>query len=311
MSKYILKRVLIAFATMTVILFILFLMMDLMPGSPFNDEKLTEAQRALLYAKYGLDQPFFVRFAQYFVNMLKGDLGVSYVISKNKAVADLVVGPLFVSIKIGFFAMLIGTIIGLLLGIAAALKHNSWIDTLCSVFAIIGVSVPSYVFALLLAYFIGFKLQWTPILYNAKNAIASSMLPVVALSMFPIANISRFTRSEMIDVLNSDYILLVQAKGVPQGQLIRKHALRNTMIPIVTIMGPLLVNLLTGSMVVEKVFGIPGIGMLMVNAITNNDYNLVIACAFVYSAMYIVMMLILDILYGVIDPRIRVAKEGN
>lgn len=311
MSKYVLKRVLISLATMTVIIFVLFIMMDLMPGSPFNDEKLTESQKALLYAKYGLDQPFFVRFIQYFCNMLKGDLGVSYVISKNKAVADLVAAPLVLSIKIGFCAMVIGTILGLLLGILAALKHNTWIDTLCSVVAIIGVSVPSYVFALLLAFFIGFKLQWTPILYNAKNAMASSILPVVALSMFPIANISRFTRSEMIDVLNSDYILLVQAKGVPQGKLIFKHALRNTLIPIVTIMGPLLVNLLTGSMVVEKVFGIPGIGMLMVNAITNNDYNVVIACAFVYSALYIIMMLVLDILYGIIDPRIRVAKDGN
>ena len=311
MSKYILKRVLISIATMIVILFVLFLMMNLMPGSPFNDEKLTESQRALLYAKYGLDQPFLIRFGNYFVNMLKGDLGVSYVINKNKAVSDLVAGPLWLSIKIGFFAMVIGTVLGLLLGIAAALKHNTWIDTLCSVIAIIGVSVPSYVFALLLAYYIGFKLQWTPILYNANNAVASSILPVVALAMFPIANISRFTRSEMIDVLNSDYILLVQAKGLPQRDVIRKHALRNTLIPIVTIMGPLLVNLLTGSMVVEKVFGIPGIGMLMVNAITNNDYNVVIACAFVYSAMYIVMMLILDILYGVIDPRIRVTKEGN
>ncbi len=311
MSKYILKRVLISFATILVILFVLFLMMNLMPGSPFNDEKLTESQKALLYAKYGLDQPFMVRFVSYLVNMLKGDLGVSYVINKNKAVSELVAGPLWLSIKIGFFAMIVGTILGLLLGIAAALKHNSWVDTLCSVIAIIGVSVPSYVFALLLAYYIGFKLKWTPILYNPSNPIASSILPVVALSMFPIANISRFTRSEMIDVLNSDYILLVQAKGIPQSQVIRKHALRNALIPIVTVMGPLLVNLLTGSMVVEKVFGIPGIGMLMVNAITNNDYNVVIACAFIYSLMYIVMMLILDILYGVIDPRIRVAKEGN
>ena len=165
-------------------------------------------------------------------------------------------------------------------------------------------------FALLLAYFIGFKLQWTPILYNANRQAASLILPVISLSMFPIANISRFTRSEMIDVLNSDYIQLVQAKGMPQRIVIMHHALRNTMIPIVTIMGPLLVNLLTGSMVVEKVFGIPGIGMLMVNAIQNNDYNVVIACAFVYSAMYIAVMLVVDILYGVIDPRIRVAKEG-
>ena len=310
MSKYILKRILIALATLIVIIFVLFLMLDKMPGSPFNDEKLTETQRALLYAKYGLDQPFMVRFGLYLKNMLKGDLGVSYVLNKNQSVSVLVASPLLLSIKIGALAMLIGSILGILLGIAAALHHNGFLDTLCSVLAILGVSVPSYVFALLLAYFIGFKLQWTPILYNANRQAASLILPVISLSMFPIANISRFTRSEMIDVLNSDYIQLVQAKGMPQRIVIMHHALRNTMIPIVTIMGPLLVNLLTGSMVVEKVFGIPGIGMLMVNAIQNNDYNVVIACAFVYSSMYIAVMLVVDILYGVIDPRIRVAKEG-
>lgn len=310
MSKYILKRILIALATLIVIIFVLFLMLDKMPGSPFNDEKLTETQRALLYAKYGLDQPFMVRFGLYLKNMLKGDLGVSYVLNKNQSVSVLVASPLLLSIKIGALAMLIGSILGILLGIAAALHHNGFLDTLCSVLAILGVSVPSYVFALLLAYFIGFKLQWTPILYNANRQAASLILPVISLSMFPIANISRFTRSEMIDVLNSDCIQLVQAKGMPQRIVIMHHALRNTMIPIVTIMGPLLVNLLTGSMVVEKVFGIPGIGMLMVNAIQNNDYNVVIACAFVYSAMYIAVMLVVDILYGVIDPRIRVAKEG-
>lgn len=310
MSKYILKRILIALATLIVIIFVLFLMLDKMPGSPFNDEKLTETQRALLYAKYGLDQPFIVRFGLYLKNMLRGDLGVSYVLNKNQSVSILVASPLLLSIKIGAMAMVIGSILGILLGIAAALHHNGFLDTLCSVLAILGVSVPSYVFALLLAYFIGFKLQWTPILYNANRQAASLILPVISLSMFPIANISRFTRSEMIDVLNSDYIQLVQAKGMPQRIVIMRHALRNTMIPIVTIMGPLLVNLLTGSMVVEKVFGIPGIGMLMVNAIQNNDYNVVIACAFVYSAMYIAVMLVVDILYGVIDPRIRVAKEG-
>jgi len=311
MSKYILKRVLISLATLCVILFVLFLMLDLMPGSPFNDEKLTESQKVLLYAKYGLDQPFLVRFFKYFTAMLRGDLGVSYVINKNKAVSDLVAGPLALSIKIGACAMLVGAVLGLLLGIAAALNHNTWVDTLCSFISVLGVSVPSYVFALLLAYYIGFTLKWTPILYTAKDVTGSMILPTIALSMFPIANISRFTRSEMIDVLNSEYIQLVKAKGVKQGQLIFKHALRNTLIPIITIMGPILVNLLTGSMVVEKVFAIPGIGMLMVSAIQNNDYNVVIACAFVYSAMYIAVMLLVDILYGVIDPRIRVAKGDS
>ena len=297
--------------TLMVILFVLFLMLSYMPGSPFNDEKLTAVQKQVLYAKYGLDQPFFVRFAKYVVNMFKGDLGVSYVLNKNRAVADMIKGPLMVSIRIGAQGFVVGSIIGLLLGIAAALNHNTWIDSLCSVVSVLGVSVPSYVFALLLAFYIGFKLQWTPILYNASAPFSSTILPTLALSMFPIANISRFTRSEMIDVLGSDYIALVQAKGVKEKGLIFHHALRNTMIPIVTIMGPLLINLLTGSTVVEKVFAIPGIGMLMVQAIQSNDYNVVVACAFVYSALYIFMMLGVDILYGIIDPRIRVAKEGK
>lgn len=297
--------------TLMVILFVLFLMLSYMPGSPFNDEKLTAVQKQVLYAKYGLDQPFFVRFAKYVVNMFKGDLGVSYVLNKNRAVADMIKGPLMVSIRIGAQGFVVGSIIGLLLGIAAALNHNTWIDSLCSVVSVLGVSVPSYVFALLLAFYIGFKLQWTPILYNASAPFSSTILPTLALSMFPIANISRFTRSEMIDVLGSDYIALVQAKGVKEKGLIFHHALRNTMIPIVTIMGPLLINLLTGSMVVEKVFAIPGIGMLMVQAIQSNDYNVVVACAFVYSALYIFMMLGVDVLYGIIDPRIRVAKEGK
>lgn len=311
MSKYITKRVLISVATLLVIIFVLFLMLDLMPGSPFNDEKLTESQKALLYAKYGLDQPFLIRFVKYLGAMLKGDLGVSYVINKNKAVADLVSGPLTLSINLGARAMILGSVLGLTFGVIAALKHNTWIDSLFSVISILGVSVPSYVFALLLMYVVGFKLQLTPLLYSSKNFNASLILPMIALAMFPIANISRFTRSEMIDVLGSEYVLLVQAKGVREKNLILHHALRNTLIPIITIMGPIMVNLLTGSMVVEKVFAIPGIGMLMVQAIQNNDYNVVIACAFVYSALYIATMLIIDILYGIIDPRIRVAKGDS
>ncbi len=310
MSKYILKRLVISILTLAIIVFILFLMLSLMPGSPFNDEKLTAIQRAALYSKYGLDQPFFIRFLRYLGNMLKGDLGVSYVINKNKPITQMIGAPLTLSIRIGLQAMVLGTILGLLLGIAAALHHNSFIDSLCSFISIIGVSVPSYVFALFLAYFIGFKLKWTPILYNTKLPGPSSILPTIALAMFPIANISRFTRSEMIDVLSSDYILLVDAKGVHQKDRIMHHALRNTLIPIITVIGPLLVNLLTGSMVVEKVFGIPGIGFLMVQGIQQNDYNVTIACAFIYSFMYIVVMLVVDILYGVIDPRIRVAKKG-
>lgn len=311
MGKYVLKRVAISLLTLLAILFILFLMLELMPGSPFNDEKLTEAQRILLYAKYGLDQPFFIKFYKYVINMLQGDFGVSYTINKNFAVSVMIAARLPITIKLGFNAIVFGAIVGLLLGIVAAIKHNTWIDTLTVMISTLGVSVPSYVFALGLAYFVGYKLGWFPILYDMSRPVESSVLPSLALSLFTIANVARFTRSEMIDVLGSDYILLAQSKGIKEWKLILSHALRNTLIPIVTIMGPLLVGLLTGSMVVEKIFGIPGIGSLMVNAIQMNDYNVVIAIAFVYSALYIFTMLIVDILYGVIDPRIRITKGAN
>ena len=311
MGKYVLKRVAISLLTLLAILFILFLMLELMPGSPFNDEKLTEAQRILLYAKYGLDQPFFIKFYKYVINMLQGDFGVSYTINKNFAVSVMIAARLPITVKLGFNAIVFGAIVGLLLGIVAAIKHNTWIDTLTVMISTLGVSVPSYVFALGLAYFVGYKLGWFPILYDMSRPAESSVLPSLALSLFTIANVARFTRSEMIDVLGSDYILLAQSKGIKEWKLILSHALRNTLIPIVTIMGPLLVGLLTGSMVVEKIFGIPGIGSLMVNAIQMNDYNVVIAIAFVYSALYIFTMLIVDILYGVIDPRIRITKGAN
>ena len=269
MKKYVFKRIMMSLATLLVILLVLFVLMDKMPGSPFNDEKLTEAQRALLYAKYGLDQPIIVRFFLYVKNMLTGDLGVSYAINKNFPISSMIKDRLGISILVGLMAMIIGTIIGLILGILSALNHNTWIDNLCSAISVIGVSVPSYVCALLLCYFIAYKLKWFPILYNLKTPFASLVLPAVALSVSPIANIARFTRSEMIDVLGSDYILLIQSKGVKNYKMIIKHALRNTLIPVITVMGPILVNLMTGSSVIEKIFGIPGIGSLMIS--DNND----------------------------------------
>ena len=310
MKKYIMKRVMISIATLLVIILVLFLLMDLMPGTPFNDEKLTEAQLALLYQKYGLDKPLLVRFFLYLKNMLMGDLGVSYAINKNFAISDMIKGRLGISLAVGAMAMLFGTILGLILGILAALNHNTWIDNLCSVISVIGVSVPSYVCALLLCYYVAYKLKLLPILYNQTMPFKSLILPALALSVSPTANIARFTRSEMLDVLNSDYIQLVQSKGVKEYRMIIKHALRNTLIPIITVMGPLLVNLLTGSSVIERIFGIPGIGLLMISGIQQNDYNVTIACSFIYSVMYIAVMLFVDILYGIIDPRIRVAKEG-
>jgi oligopeptide transport system permease protein len=311
MKKYILKRVITAFFTLLAITLILFILMQLMPGSPFNDEKLNDAQRASLYAKYGLDQPIVVQFFKYVFNMFRGDLGVSYKISKNTPITQLIASRLPISIGVGFAAVLIGSVVGLLLGLLAAFKHDTIWDTLATIISVIGVSVPSYVFALALSYQFGFKLKWFPMLFSAKDVIGSSVLPSISLSMFTMASIARFTRSEMIEVLGSDYMLLAESKGLSGNKLIFSHALRNALIPIITVLAPLVVDLMTGSLVVEKIFSIPGVGSLLVNAIQSNDYNVVIALSFIYSAMYIAIMLVVDILYGVIDPRIRVAKEGD
>ena len=311
MKKYLLKRIAISIATLLAILLILFLMLEFMPGSPFNDEKLTADQVALLNQKYGLDKPMIVRFFNYIKNMITGDFGVSYTISKNTPISTLLESRLPISLRVGGQAVLLGTIIGLILGVISAIKHNTIWDTITTVISVLGVSLPSYVFALVLSYYLGYKVSFFPLLYSAESPIKSSILPTIALCMFTIATIARFTRTEMLEVLGSDYMQLAESKGINGIRLLSKHALRNALIPIITVLAPLVVGLMTGSLVIEKIFSIPGIGSLLVTAIQSNDYNVIVALAFIYSAMYIGIMLVVDVLYGIIDPRIRLAKEDN
>lgn len=311
MTKYIAKRVAWALVTLFVILFILFLLLQFMPGSPFNDEKLTVTQKALLYAKYGLDKPFFIRFWIYLKNVvLHGDFGISYAIKKDALVAGIVLDRLGVSVRIGLQALLLGTGLGVVLGVVSGSKRNTWMDTAATFAAIIGVSIPSYVLALFMSYFLGYKLNIFSITYQINNPFFSSFLPTIALSFFVMAQTTRFLRTELIEVLGSEYIKLVEAKGVSRFKVIYRHGLRNALISVVTILGPLTVNLMTGSLVVESVYGIPGIGSLLVQGIQVNDYNVIIMISFIYSLMYIIVNLFVDILYGVIDPRIRVTKGG-
>lgn len=312
MHKYILKRIFLSVFTLLAITLVLFTLLQFMPGSPFNDEKLTDDQRTVLNAKYGLDQPVYVQFGKYVSNMVQGDFGVSYNISKNTPISQLIQTRLPVSIRIGGMAVGLGAIVGLIFGVIAALNHNTFWDTLCTAVSVLGVSVPSYVFALALSYTFGFRLSWLPMLYSSKAEFASSVMPSIALGMFTMASIARFTRTEMLEVLSSDYMLLAESKGISGAPLILRHALRNAMIPIITVLAPLIVDLMTGSLVVEKIFSIPGVGSLLVTAIQSNDYNVVISLSFIYSAMYIGIMLVVDLLYGLIDPRIRITKEdGN
>ena len=300
---------LISVVTVLIILAVLFTMLHSMPGSPFNDEKITAVQRANLEAKYGLDKPLPVQFVNYLKAMLSGDFGVSYVIQKNMPIASLLRARIMVSIRIGVQAVALGTLIGLLMGIVAAMKRNSFLDTFATVVSVIGVAFPSYVFAMAMSYFIGFRLGWLPLLYSTADAARSTVMPTISLSMFSMATVARFARTEMVEVMGSDYMLLADSKGISSFRLLGVHGLRNALIPIVTVLAPLTVELMTGSLVVEQIFAIPGIGSLLVSAIQFNDYNVVLAVVFVYSIMFISVMLIVDILYGVIDPRIRLAKE--
>lgn len=308
--KYILKRLLISAVTLVIIIFVLFLMVRLMPGTPFNDEKLTEAQKALIYEAYGLDKPIFEQFGIYFLNLLKGDFGVSFSILKNASVSSLVLPRIGISFGLGIGACILGTLIGIVLGIVAALNRNSFWDTFATVLSVLGVSIPSFVFCLLLLVILGVELPVLPVLYSSNKPFTSSIIPMIALSLGVIANVARFTRGEMIEVLGSEYIQLVEAKGVDRHTVIWKHALRNCLIPVITVLGPIVVNLMTGSMVIEKICSIPGLGSLLVNAITVRDYNVIVAVSFLYSLLYILVMLLIDILYGIIDPRIRLGK-GN
>jgi len=309
MFKYITRRMFWSLVTLFTILILLFLLLQFLPGTPFNDEKLSEASKALLNAKYGLDQPFFSRFGIYMKNILtEFDFGISLSIQRNWMVKNIVLPRLGISVRIGLQALALGTFMGIILGVLSASKKNTWVDTLSTLIAIIGVSIPSYVFALLLSYVFGFRIPIFSIIFNFNDPIKSSILPTIALSMFVMAQVTRFLRTELIEVLGSDYIRLVEAKGVNKFKVVFNHGLRNALISVITILGPLTVTLLTGSLVVEKVYAVPGIGSLLVNGILTNDYNVIVMIAFVYSALYITMNLIVDVLYGIIDPRIRVAK---
>lgn len=307
--RYILQRLAISLVTLFVILVVLFCMVRFLPGSPINNEHLSEAQRAAIEASYGLNLPLPQQFVKYVGGMLTGDFGVSMNLYKDMQVSSLVGTAAPISFFLGLCACVLGTIVGIFLGVVAALNKNTIWDTLTTVLSVIGVSIPSFVFAMLILIIFGSNLHILPTMYSSAQPIYSAIMPIIALSMSVIANVARFTRTEMISVLNSDYIMLAKAKGLSRKDIIFKHALRNTLIPIITILGPILVNLMTGTMVVVKVCSVPGLGKLLINSIQASDYNVILACAFLYAAMYILMMLVIDVSYGIIDPRIRLGKD--
>lgn len=294
--------------TLWLIATITFFLMQFLPGTPYtNAEKLSPEQIALLNEQAGLDKPMITQYGLYLTNLVKSDFGISFQF-KNQPVANLLSGRIGPSLQLGLQAIIFGTFFGIILGTISAMKQNTWIDTTSTLVAILGRSIPNFVFAVLLQYIFAIKLGVLPI---AKwETFASTILPTIALAMSPLADSARFIRTEMVEVLHSDYVELARAKGLSRWEIAFKHGLRNSLIPLLTLLGPLAVGLMTGSLVVENIFAIPGIGEQFVKSIMTNDYPTIMAVTILYSAMLVFVILVVDILYGIVDPRIRVS-EGS
>jgi oligopeptide transport system permease protein len=307
MLKYTLKRLVNAVVVLFIITTVTWFLMQLLPGTPIqNPEKLTPEQEAQVEEQYNLDKPLPVQYALYMTGLLRGDLGNSYLYG-GKPVTDIILERLPVSVFLGTQAIIIGLVVGLILGIVSALKQNSIWDGGAAFLAVLGVSVPDFVLAPLAQYWLGLKLGIFPIAFF--ESWWHSVLPSLVLSTVVAAVIATFTRTEMLEVLGQDYVTLAKAKGLSKLAVVLKHVLRNSMIPLVTIMLPLTAALVTGVLIVETVFSIPGLGEQFVRSIFEKDFPIIMGTTILFSVFFVASYLLQDILYGLIDPRIRVA--GN
>ncbi len=313
MKKYVFKRLLSAVLTLLLITFLLFWLVRIMPGNPFPSERMTDEAIAAKREEMGLNDPILTQFWNYMKHLLKGDFGKGTSLYNGAPINTVLGKCLKNSFKIGGIAILLGTLVGLILGVVAALNRDRFMDVFCSVVSILGVCVPAYVFLIFLQYTFSYKTNLLPYFFDSTRFLKSAIIPSVSMSLFTMSTIARFTRNEMVEVLDSDYVLLAESKGIHGTKLILRHVLRNALIPVVTVLAPLVVDLLTGALVVEKIYGIQGIGKLMVDAISGEgiDYNYVLALGILYSALYIGIMLVLDLIYGVLDPRIRISSKGG
>ena len=299
---YILKRIGLALLTVWIVITVTFFVMHAVPGGPFQSEKaLSEAAQAALEKKYGLDQDLHIQYFNYLKNIVtRFDFGPSLK-QTGRQVIDIVADGMKVSAKLGLMAAGIALVMGVVLGAVAALRRNKFIDKVIMVFTTAFISMPSFImgtFLLLL-----FALQWA-ILPASGDTAKGLILPVITLSLSPMANITRLTRSSMLDVLGQDYIRTARAKGVSSFKIIFGHALKNSLIPVITYFGPMLAYVVTGSLVVEKIFGVAGIGRHFVASITNRDYPLIMGTTIVLASLIVIMNLLSDIMYKVADPRI-------
>ncbi|MBU5268004.1 ABC transporter permease [Virgibacillus proomii] len=309
MLRYILKRLLIMLVTLWIIVTLTFILMVTIPGSPFNSERGTnEVVQANLEAHYNLDETYIVQYFLYLKSIVTLDFGPS-IKQPSQTVNDMLMRGFPISFELGIITIIVAVLSGVTLGIFAALKHNQIIDYLAMGFAVLGISIPNFVLATLLIQQLAVNIELFPVARWLSPA--HMILPITALATGPMAIIARLTRSTMLEVLTQDYIKMARAKGLSPWKIVIKHALKNALMPVVTIMGTLLAGILTGTFVIEKIFAVPGMGKYFVESINQRDYPVIMGTTVFYSAFLIIMLFLVDIAYGLLDPRIKLHKKGG
>ncbi len=309
MRKYYIKRILSAIFTLFIIATITFFMMKLMPGGPFARERpIDPIILERLEAKYNLDDPIIVQYFKYMLGVVKFDFGVSYK-ELGVNVTDTILQKFPISLKLGFYATILVIVIGIPIGLVSALKQNTWVDHAAMFIATVGVTIPSFVIAVVYISLVAGTLGWVDAFGLEKWS--SYIGPVIALAAYSLSFVSRLTRSSMLEVFRQDYIRTARANGLPRYKVLYKHALKNALIPVVTYLGPMFAAIITGSFVVERVFAIGGIGKYYVESVGNRDYTMIMGVTIFYAVIYIFMVLLVDIAYSWIDPRIRLGKGSG
>jgi oligopeptide transport system permease protein len=309
MTRYLSKRLFANLIALWVIISITFFLMKAIPGDPFTQEKaLPKEILQSLYEHYKLNDPWYVQYGNYLKSILTWELGPSFKY-KSRTVNDIINSGFPISATLGLEAMLLALSFGVSLGTLAALKQNRWQDYTAMIIAVIGISVPSFILAATLQYVLSIKLDLLPV--ARWGTFKQSIMPALALAALPTAFIARLTRANMVEVLSMDYIKTARSKGLNEGIVIIKHALRNALLPVVTYLGMLTANILTGSFIIEKIFGIPGLGQWFINSITNRDYTVIMGITVFYSMILLTAIFLVDIAYGWIDPRLKIQSRKH
>ena len=303
MLRYAMRRLITSLLTLLLVIVLTFFLMQIVPGGPFLGENVNPEVTQKLLEKYGYDQPIMVQFGNYIRGLFQGDMGVSMVVKSGDPVTGVIADHFPVSCKLGLIALALAVFIGIPLGVFAAMKHNSIFDRVFIFLASLFVSVPSFIMTIALMLIFGVWLSILPIAYLSDWT--SYIMPIFGMAIYPMFNLARLTRTTMLDVTGQDYIKTARAKGLSTFKIMFKHALRNALIPVVTSMGPMIAGILTGSFVVEKVFAINGIGKYFISSITSRDYPLIMGTTIFFAVLLIACNYVVDLLYGIIDPRIK------